>query len=110
MDDFCLMHLLLRSITKIKRDSKLRIVNDAGNDGAFAFERDRDRKMRYAVQEVGSAVERIDDEGMGLVRAFTPAAFFAEKAIAGPRMQQLLVHDFLGAAVGGGDEIARPFE
>ena len=29
MDDFRLMHLLLRSITKEERDSKLRIVNNA---------------------------------------------------------------------------------
>ena len=38
-----------------------RIVDEAGDDDAFALERDRDGEMRNAVQEVGGAVERIDD-------------------------------------------------
>ena len=66
--------------------------------------------MRNAVQEIGGAVERIDDPAMGLVGAVARAAFLAEKAVARPRLGQFLAHDLLGAAVGGGDEIARPLQ
>ena len=58
-----------------------RIVDEAGDDDAVALERDRDGEMRNAVQEVGGAVERIDDPGMGLVGAFALAAFLAEEAV-----------------------------
>jgi hypothetical protein len=57
------------------------IVDDAGNDGSFALKSDRDRKLRNAVQEVGGAVERIDDPGVGLVVARARAAFLADKAL-----------------------------
>ena len=87
-----------------------RIVGQAGDDGAVALERDRHREMRNAVQEIGGAVERIDDPAMALVGAGTRAAFLAEKAIGRPRLGEFLVDDLLGAAVGGGDEIARPLE
>src|SRR5205807_721569 len=56
------------------------------------------------------AVERIDDEGVRPVGTFAPAAFLAEKTVARPRLGKLLMHDFLGAAVGRGDEIGRPLE
>ena len=38
------------------------------------------------------------------------AAFLAEEAVARPRLQQFGAQDFLGAMVGGGDEIRRTFE
>src|SRR6202035_4907717 len=38
------------------------------------------------------------------------AAFLAEKAVSRPRLGQFLVDDLLGAAIGGGDEVARPLE
>ena len=38
-----------------------RVVDDAGDELALALERDRDGEERDAVQEVGGAVERIDD-------------------------------------------------
>ncbi len=63
--------------------------------------------MRDAVQEIGGAVERVDDPAVGLVGAFADAAFLAEKAVAGPRLGQFLEQRLLGAAVGGGDEIRR---
>src|ERR1700675_1004956 len=66
--------------------------------------------MRDAVQEIGGAVERIDDPAMTLVGAGPGPAFFAEKAGGRPRLGQFLVDDLLGAAIGGGDEIARPLE
>ena len=86
------------------------IVDDAGDDRAFALERDRDREVRDAVQEVHGAVERIDDPAMGLVGAFARAAFLAEEAVAGAGVRELLAQDLLGAPVGGGDEIGRPLE
>jgi len=44
--------------------------------------------LRNAVQEVGGAVERIDDPGVRFVGAFAAAAFLAEEAVAGPRLGQ----------------------
>src|SRR5208282_5026074 len=38
------------------------------------------------------------------------AAFLAEEAVIRPRLGELLAHDLFGAAVGGGDEIARPLQ
>ena len=87
-----------------------RVVNQAGDDGAFAFERDRDRKVRDAVEEIGGAVERIDDPAVRLVRAFMHAAFLAEEAVAGARLLEVVAQHPLGAAVRGGDEIARPLQ
>ncbi len=87
-----------------------RIVDQAGDDHAFALERDRNGEMRNAVQEIRGAVERIDDPAVRLVGAFALAAFLAEKAVAGPRLRQFGVKRFLGAAVGGGDEIGRTFQ
>ena len=66
--------------------------------------------MRNAVQEIGGAVERVDDPAVALVGARDGAAFLAEKAVIRPRLGEFLAHDLLGAAVGGGDEIARPFD
>ena len=66
--------------------------------------------MRDAVQEIGGAVERIDDPAVGLVGAGVRAAFLAEEAVIGPRLGEVLAHDLLGAAVGGGDEIARSLQ
>ena len=87
-----------------------RIVGQRGNDRVVSFERDGDGEMRDAVQEVGGAVERIDDPAMRLVGAGAGAAFLAEEAVIGPRLGKLLVHDLFGAAIGGGDEIARALE
>ena len=86
------------------------IVDQAGDHGAFALERDRNGELRDAVQEIGGAVERIDDPGVGLVGALAPAAFFAEKAVARPRLHQFGVERFFGAAVGGGYEIGRALQ
>ena len=62
------------------------------------------------MQEIGGAVERIDDPGVGRVGAVVAAAFLAEEAVAGPRLGQLGAQRLLGLAVGGGDEIARALE
>ena len=72
-----------------------RIVDQAGDDRAFALERDRDGELRNAVQEIGGAVERIDDPGMALVGAFAAAAFLAEEAVAGPRLGEFGIQRLL---------------
>src|ERR1022692_5318654 len=87
-----------------------RIVDQAGDNRVFAFERDRDRELRNAVQEIGGAVERIDDPAMRLVGALALASFLAKKAITGPRLAQRGEQRLLGTAVGGRDEIGRAFE
>ena len=85
-----------------------RIIDDAGNDRARALKPDRHREMRNAVQEIGGAIERVDDPAVGLVAALMRAAFLTEKAVIRPRLGKVLAHDRLGAVIGGGDEIARP--
>ncbi len=62
------------------------------------------------MQEVGGAVERIHDPAMGFVVAFPDPALLAQETIAGPRAAQFGEQNFLGAAVGSGDEIGRSFQ
>ena len=83
------------------------IVDHARHHLAFALQPDGDGEMRNAMHEIGGAVDRIDDEAVGLVGAFDRAAFLAQKAIAGPRLGQFLDQDLFGALVGAGDEIGR---
>jgi hypothetical protein len=83
------------------------IVDESGDDLALALQRDGNREMRDAVHEVRRAVDRIDDEAVGLVGAVDRAAFFGEKAVAGAHARQFLDQDALGALVGIGDEIRR---
>ena len=87
-----------------------RIVDQAGDHGAFALERNRDGEVRDAVQEIGGAIERIDDPRMRLVGAFAAAAFLTEKAVARPCLHQLCVEGFFGATVGGRHEIGRALQ
>src|SRR5690349_14721016 len=81
------------------------IVNHARDDGVFAPQADRNRELRDAVQEVGGAVQGIDDPGVGLVGALARAAFLADEAIARPRLGEVLVEYLLGALVGLADEV-----
>ncbi|CEG09415.1 hypothetical protein BN961_02841 [Afipia felis] len=81
------------------------IVDHAGDDRALALQGDRDRELRNAVQEVRGAVERVDDPCVALVGALAGAAFLAEEAIAGARLDEVVVEHLLGAAVGRRDEI-----
>ena len=81
-------------------DEKLvgdRIVDHARDDRALALQPDRDGELRDAVQEIGGAVERIDDPGVGRVGAVVAAAFLAEEAVAGPRLGQFGAERLLGA-------------
>ena len=74
------------------------------------LERDRDRPVRQAVQEVGGAVERIDDPAIVRRAAGLDAALLHDEAVVGPAALQLLLDHLLGAAVGGRDEVARPLD
>src|SRR5262249_27047284 len=85
-------------------------MNEPGGDLVLAQKRDRDRKDGEAMQEIGCPVERIDDPGVTLVGPADLAAFFEDKAIAGPCLAQSVNEDFLGPAVGRRDEIARPLD
>ena len=64
--------------------------------------------MGHAVQEVGRAVQGIDDPGVGLVGPLDQAAFLAEEAIAWPGLAEQLQDHLLGLEVGGADEVGRP--
>src|SRR4051794_7620048 len=87
-----------------------RIVDHAGNDGALTLQRDRDRELRDAVQEIGGAVERIDDPGVALVGAGAVAAFLTEETVTRPGLVKVGVEHFLGALVGERDEIGRALQ
>src|SRR5580658_1033055 len=87
-----------------------RVVGERGDDDAVALKCDRNREMWNAVQEIGGAVERIDDPAVGLVGTFAKSAFLAEKSISRPCFGKLLVDDLFGAAVGGGDKITRSLD
>ncbi len=61
-----------------------RLVDHAGDELAVALERHRDREERQPVQEIGGAVQGIDDPAMAPV-ARRLAALLHEEAIARPR-------------------------
>lgn len=84
-----------------------RIEDDAGDDLAVTLERDRHGEHRNAVQEVGRAVERIDDPAMRAVGALDLLiGLFAEEAVGRPCLQQLVADDLLRLQIGLADEIA----
>ena len=64
--------------------------------------------MRDAVEEVGGAVERIDDPARLVGIALDLAAFLEQEAPVGPRVAQFLDDRLLGALVGHRDEVGRP--
>ena len=75
------------------------------------LERDRDRPVGQAVQEVGRAVERVDDPAV-VRRRRAPSAPLSSsrKAVVGPGAGSAPARILLGAAVGGGDEVARALD
>ena len=87
-----------------------RIVDDAGDQLPLAFQRDRDGEDRDAVQEIGGAVERVDDPAMLVVVAGHGAALFHQEGVAGPGTRKLGVDDFFGLAVGLADVVARALQ
>ena len=85
-----------------------RVVDDAGDDLALTLESNGDRKDRNAVQEVGGAVQRIDEPAMLIVVTADSAALFHEKGVAGSRLGQFGEDDVFRLAVGLADIVARP--
>ena len=76
---------------------------------SIALERNRDRKLRDAMQEVGRAVQRINDPAVRAVGALDLLAFLAEEAIGRTGLEKFLAHDLLGAKVGLRDEVTGAF-
>ena len=65
--------------------------------------------MRNAVEEIGRAVERIDDPARLAFFARDHAALFEDKAPAGPNLQQLVIENPLGAHIRLGYKVGRAF-
>ncbi len=63
--------------------------------------------MRQAVEEVGGAVQWVDDPAVLRLRAHHLARLFHEEAELGPRALELVLEDLLGPAIGVGNEIGR---
>src|SRR5258706_2395156 len=66
------------------------IVDDAADHLPLPLQPYGDAEERDAVQEVGGAVERIDDPAMRLVRTRNEAPLLHQEAVARPGSRQLL--------------------
>src|SRR6186713_843539 len=77
---------------------------------ALALERHRNCEVRNTVQEIGGAIERIDDPHVALVSALAPATFLAEKTISWPCLHEFCVDGFFGATVCGRYKIGRALQ
>src|SRR6187401_849870 len=86
------------------------IEDETRHELAFALEGDRDRKNWNAVQEIGGAVEWIDDPAMAAIAPFDIAALLHQEAVAWTRAGKFGDENLLGAVVRGADEIGRTFE
>ena len=89
-----------------------RLVDHACNHLPVFFMSDGDREVRYAVQEIGRAVERVDDPavvsgGVG-VRSGQAPALLHRQPETGPALAQFVQQGLLGPEVGGADEIRWP--
>src|SRR5207237_6918775 len=87
-----------------------RIVNESGDEIALPLERNGDCEMRYAVQEIQRAVERIDDPAVRPVAPFAAAAFLPEKTVARPRVFEFFAQNLFGAPICRRHEISRTFD
>ncbi len=84
-----------------------RVLNQPGDDLAFVLEGEGYGEMRDAVQEVGGAVDRIDDPAIAVVLALDLTGFLHQEADLRPRLRQLDHQDFLGAQIRRRHEIRR---
>ena len=66
------------------------VEHQASDNFAVHFEPDGNGEMRNAVQEIGGAVDRIDDEAVIGVAAGDNSGLLGEEGIAGPRLGELL--------------------
>src|SRR4051812_16529765 len=60
-----------------------RIEHDCGDKLPFTLQGNGDGEMRNAVQKIGGAVQRIDNEAVRLVRSVNQTRLFSEDGIAG---------------------------
>src|SRR5215469_3259430 len=89
-------------------DKKLvtdRIEDKAGNDLLFSLQSDRDGELGNAVQKIGGAIQRVDDESVSLVGAINGPRLLDEKSIPWPGAGKLLDQNPLGALIGDRNEI-----
>src|SRR3546814_7815254 len=75
---------------------------------ARLLDRDRDREMRDAVEEIGGAVQGIDHETRLGGIAFDLAALLHDETPVGAGARQFLEQRLLGALIRHRDEIGRP--
>src|SRR5258708_27077184 len=69
-----------------------RVVDNSGNDGALAFQPNRDRELGNSMEKIGGAIERIHNPRMGFVGPLQFAAFLTEETMAGPSTNYFLSH------------------
>ena len=67
-------------------------------------------KCGTAVQEVGRAIQRVDEPPVLAVLTADRTRLLQEKTEAGSRAGELPAQNLLGAPVGGADEVARPLD
>jgi hypothetical protein len=84
-----------------------RVVDHAGCDLAIFFQSDGNGKMRDTVQEVGCAVQRVDDPAACFILAFKFAAFFKQEADFRAGFGEFLDQNLFCTGVGGADKISR---
>ena len=84
------------------------IVDHAGHQLPLPLQGNGDAVMRNGVQEVGRAVEGIDDPAVGLVGPLHRTPLLGQEAIARTQAAELLHQHLLGLGVGGGDEVGGP--
>jgi hypothetical protein len=84
-----------------------RIPDRAGDDLSALARRDRDGPERKARDEVGRAVERIDDPGAPLAAGAPPAPLLPEEAVLRVAVTDPRDDDLLALFVRAGDEVVR---
>jgi hypothetical protein len=85
-----------------------RVVDDRLLDLVAKGEADRDRVRRQAVDEIGRAVERVDDpDVLAVARAARAARLLGEDAVARVGREQDVDDRRLGGVIDLGDEVVR---
>ena len=83
-----------------------RVINDGLLDLAAHRQGDTDAVKRKAVDEIGRAVQRVDDpDEFGIFRAMLAARLFGQNAVAGVSRQQRFNDRGFGGLIDFGDEV-----
>jgi hypothetical protein len=97
-----------RALARVEQVVARRVVDDGLLHLAAKRQADRDCVRRQAVDEVGGAVERIDDPDIvAVLGAARRARFLGEDAVPGIGAEQHVDDRGLGGVVDLGDEIVR---